>query len=614
MVDMVIRDLWQADGLQVWSPQRSADLRRSLGDAGRAEVVASARAAGAGTVIVGRLEKDPTGVVVRADLLDTRDGRVRATVRSVATGLEEIPSSADQLRDQIWDSLGVSPPAGVQPITALMTTDLRAYGQFMAGQMLYFEGKFLAATDHFAEASRADRDFALAHYRRATATLQYVPVGSSDVQSYLTLAWGKRQHATERDARTIEGLRAMIFDQAEDAARVFEEVRERWPGDKEIAYFHALVLEQLGRPTEAADAFDAAVRFDPEFVQAWEGLAGAAFVTGQRQRSARAVESGLRINAAAPRLLEARVNLLLFDADLDRAREALDDALRQRQERNLLLSRAKLVLLEGDAAGALEQAVTVRSPLLAATAEIYRGQVRAGLSRLVATTDLQVASANRFNAAVGKWFTGMVLERNGDTASAVEQFTGAANLSVRFLDSREALGVSYARRGELKKAETIAGGIRELGPNLREPGWERHALRVEATLALAREEWDEAIRLLEQAYELSGVRFLAGGFVSDRPLYAEALALAYVQKGDLRSAEPLFTEIVEMAGDRLFWPWIWLGAQVQLAELAVRDNRSAEAERPAEVVRRFWGDAGGQNQPLVDGYLDRLDRIVPIAP
>ena len=616
MVDMVVRGLWQAEGLHVWSPQRAADLRERLGQVGRQDIVAAAREAGAATVILGRLARDPGGIVVEADVIEARDGSVRGSVRTVAEGLADVPAAADRLRDQLWETLKVSRPGDVRGITAMMTTDLMAYGRFVAGQTLYFQGKFLASVPHFAEASNADREFAVAHYRHATAIMQYVPAGTNEVKSHLTLAFGKRDHATVRDQLVIQGLRALLFEERDAAERLLMEARAGWPGDKEVAYFHGLALGQIGRNAEAADAFEAAARFDPEFLQAWEGLTNTAFLVGQGERAARAVEGGLAVNPAAPRLVAAQIDLALFAADLDAARQYVEDGLRHRQGRDLLLMRAKLTLLEGDAGSALEQAVAVRSPLLAAMAEIYAGSVRAGIARLATMSDLQAASSNRASAAVGKWITGMVLHSNGDTASAVQQFTDAANLRVDLLDSREALGVIYAGRGELESAETIAGGIRELGPKLTraEHGWERHALRVEGAVALAREDFDQAIGLFREAYELSGIRFLGGGFVSDRPLYAETLAQAYRQKGDLREAQALFTEVTEMEGERLFWPWIWLGAHVELAELATRDNRPEDAAPAAARVRQFWAAAAGQNQSLVDGYLERLDRIVPATP
>jgi hypothetical protein len=52
-------------------------------------------------------------------------------------------------------------------------------------------------------------------------------------------------------------------------------------------------------------------------------------------------------------------------------------------------------------------------------------------------------------------------------------------------------------------------------------------------------------------------------------------------------------------------------AHVRLAELAARAGRREEAGEHAALVRGYWGEVGGQGQPLVDNALDRLQRIVP---
>jgi tetratricopeptide (TPR) repeat protein len=246
-----------------------------------------------------------------------------------------------------------------------------------------------------------------------------------------------------------------------------------------------------------------------------------------------------------------------------------------------------------------------------AMAEIYRGRVNAGMAQLREVSDVQITHGNRRPAAVGLWFTGMVLARNGQPELAVEQHTTAMNFGPNFLQNSAALAIVVARQGNLHRAGQVLESLRNTGPALDPTGWEEQALLVESEIARAEEDYDRAIQLLERARELAGVQFMGGGFISDRPLVTEALAQAYLEKGDLQQAERLFREIVEMAGDRLYWPWIWLEAHTSLAELAVRDGRMEEAEALADVVRGYWGAAGGQNQPMVDRVLERLDRILP---
>ena len=174
-----------------------------------------------------------------------------------------------------------------------------------------------------------------------------------------------------------------------------------------------------------------------------------------------------------------------------------------------------------------------------------------------------------------------------------------------------ALGVLAAREGETQRASLALASLRAWGEERDEKYWLRQALLVEGELAVAEGDHARAIEVLEQGVALSGLRSLGGGLISDLPLMTDSLARAYLAQGDLEAAREQFLAIAEMAGDRLFWPWIWLQAHVHLAELAAREGNMDEAEKWASVVRVYWGEAGGQNQPLVDNALQQLQMALP---
>ncbi len=608
--DMLIRDLWQAEALVVWPPQRSAELRARAGG-GKEALLAAAREAGAGLVAFGRVASEPAGFLLSVEIVRTGKDAASLDVQVRAASPADLPAAVDGLRDAIWKELGVSPPAAPRQVSAITSSDLDAYGEFVAGEVLYHQQRYLAAADRYIRAGRQNLDFAQAHYRHATALMRYV-VGEDDAtRSAITLAWAKRGGAVERDRLAIEALRALLFGEHAAAADHFAEVRRRFPGDKELDYYHAVTLTRLGREGEALGALEGAVAADPDFSAAWEALAQSAFLAGRREQALTAARRGLEINPADPAFQDLAATFALFAGDLQAAETILADALRFRPDPALLLSRGNLELLRGDVDEALATFESIRSPLSRAMAEVYRGRVTSAVARLDDLNNLQIAAGNRLAASVGLWLTGHLLMGGGEPELALEQFTRGLNLEASFVDTLGAAAVLLARSGETRRAERILTRLQESGPEMDPRNWERQALWVEGELARATGEHARAIDLLKRARQQGRVRFLAGGYVSDAPLFADALARAYLDQGDVAAAERVSRELVELHADRLYWPWLWMEAQVRLAELAVRGNRPEEAQRHAGVVRRYWPGAGGQGQPLVDGLLERLDRVVP---
>ena len=609
--DMLIRDLWQVESPVVWPLARTLRVRAGAGDPGKEAVLNAGRKAGAGVVLFGRVSREGDGFLLTAEMISTTGGEAFGIISERAETAPEIPAAVDRLRDAVWEALGEAGPAEPASVMSLTTSNLNAYGDFIAGEVLYYQERYLAAQDKFRLAGEQDINFAQAHYRKATARLRYLVGDDVQATSFITLAWAKREHVPTRDRLAIEGLRALIFREMAKAQETYLELRSRYPGDREQAYYDGLAHSQGGKMEEAEAAFSTAVSIDPRFIPGLTALANTTFLGGKLERARAVAAQGLEVNPVDPGLLDVSVNVNLFLGRLEEADDLIERGLVGRSNPSLQLAAGNSLLLRGEVEAAMAQFLDQRSPFSSATIEIYRGRVVAGLSRLFDTSQLQIAAGNFNTAAVALWFTGLILAENGDPGLAYEQLTKAINMAGEFPDTIIALGVLAARSGDIEGANKVLAGLRDWGAKVDENLWRRQALFLEGELALAQEDTGRAVALLAQARGLAGVRLLGGGWVSDRPLLTEALARAHMADGDLEAAEKRYLEIAEMAGDRLYWPWIWLGAHVNLAELAVRDGRELEAGHWAAVVRRYWGAAQGEKQPMVDEALARLDRILP---
>jgi tetratricopeptide (TPR) repeat protein len=609
--DMMIRDLWQADSPVVWPLVRSLRVRGAATDASRAAVLEAGRSAGAGMVLFGRVAGDGEGLLLTAELIPTDGSQPPESLEERVASPEELPAAVDRLRDALWSTLAVSPPAERRGITELTTANLEAYGAFVAGEVLLYQQRDLAALEQFQRAADLDLEFAQAHYRRSTSRFSYLLAGDGQARSWLMLAWAKRGNAGDRDRLAIEGLRALVFGEPKNALGFYEELGARFPGDRELAYYRGLTAGRLSDTTGAQAAFAEAVNIDPRWTPGLLALAHTRLMAGDREEALAMASQGLEVNPADPSLLEVASILDLYLGHLDAAEELLESGLNGRSEPRLELLQGNLLVLQGDLEGAMDRYAKVGSPLSMAITDVYRGRINAALYRLSNLTDLQLVGGHNGFAAVSIWFTAMLLEANGNPDLSFEQLTKAIPLAPDFPDTMASLGVLAAHEGETTRAAQALASVRAWGEERDERLWLRQALLVEGELALAEGDHARAVAVLTEARALAGLRLLGGGLISDVPLMADALARAYLDQGDLQAARREFTAIAEMQGDRLFWPWIWISAHVHLAELAAREGRMDEAQGWASIVRGYWEQAAGQNQPLVDRSIERLQIALP---
>ena len=611
--DMMIRDLWQADAPVVWPLVRSLRVRGSAADSSREAVLAAGRDAGAGLILFGQVEGDGDALLLTAELIPTDGSTPPDPFRERVSSPEQLPEAVDRLRDALWSTLAVTPAPGHRAVTDLTTANLEAYGAFVAGEVLLYQQRDLAALEQFQRAADLDLEFAQAHYRRSTARFSALLAGDGPARSWLTLAWAKRENAGERDRLAIEALRAMVFGELQNAKGFYAELGSRFPGDRELAYYQGLTAGRLADARGAEAAFASAVQIDPRWTPGLLALAHTRLMAGDREEALAVARRGLDVNPADPSLLEVAAKLELYMGDLDAAGALLEGGLKGRSDTRLELVQGDLLLLQGDLEGAMSLYARLGSPLSMAATDIYRGRINAALSRLSDLTDLQLAGGNNGLGAISIWFTAMILEANGNPDLAFQQLIKGIPLAPDFPDTMAALGVLAAHEGETTRAAQALASVRAWGEKKEDRLWLRQALLVEGELALAEGDHARGVELLTQGKELAGLRLLGGGLISDIPLMTEALARAYLLQGDLDAASREFTAITEMHGDRLVWPWIWLSAHVHLGELAAREGRMEEAESWAAAVRGYWQEAAGQNQPLVDRALERLRIALPAS-
>jgi len=218
-----------------------------------------------------------------------------------------------------------------------------------------------------------------------------------------------------------EGLIKLREKDFAGSARNFQELLGRKIESFEVHYYLARALVGLRRFTQAAPHFEGAIRYQPAYAMAHEGLADCRAATGDLKGALRAIEGGRKALPKDPGLPQREARLRLQMGDRPGALRAYDVALALGTKNALLRVQA------GEAhrdAGNLERAAALMREAVA----------------------LDPPSASYWNSL------GMVLGAKGDLAEAEKAFREAVARDAKDARYLYNLGLALERQGRREDA------------------------------------------------------------------------------------------------------------------------------------------------------------------
>jgi len=308
------------DLIRQFSDQRAGVTVRPLSaiyrySEGTVSPAAAAEELGATFAVVARVEEGPGGTVLRASLLNAKDGS--------AVWTQSFKGDAQDvfvLQDKLCESLAAALSIGGRSPRAHITRNLAAYGAFVRGRRQWnlrtSEGLY-ESVDSFDEAIAADPQFALAYAALADAY-------AFDLKNW-RLADAMAQKALALDPKLGEahaslGLVQMLWRRdSEAAANEFKTAIRLSPQYASAHQWYADNFATRARLLEAVEEMRKAADLDPDSVPINTELARILYLAHEfgpaREQAQRAV-------AMAPGCVEA--HLLLHDVyiqmgDFDRA-------------------------------------------------------------------------------------------------------------------------------------------------------------------------------------------------------------------------------------------------------------------------------------------------------
>jgi DNA-binding SARP family transcriptional activator/TolB-like protein len=332
---------------------RSVDASVVLGTVGAAgspqnaaEARALAERLGARFYLTGGVLEVGGELRISATLYDRRPGgrHVDVVVQGESGTLFQL---VDELTTRLIAGRVTEPSLQLGRAGALSTTSVHALHAFLRGEREYRAGRYHAAVDLFAAATRADSTFGLAWYRLASAR-RWAKVNGADAALYRAVRHADR--LPDRERMIVQAYNHVQAGRPEDAERLYRQVLATHPDDVEAwselgeVLFHWKPMRG-GSILNARDAWERAAALAPDHAGALEHLARIAAAAGEQQQARTLAQRVVALDpahAGLPALVMARG---VSDS-------VVIERLRRADAHTLVQTVAQLAALTDDLAGA----------------------------------------------------------------------------------------------------------------------------------------------------------------------------------------------------------------------------------------------------------------------
>ena len=227
------------------------------------EALALAREAGAGILLLGDVGDLGATRYVAWRLVDTSSGRNLGGRRAVG---QDPMTLVDRVVAEVIPLLAslaqAAPAREPRPVTDLTTVSAQAYDDYMAGRRAAEAGRPDSAAAHFRNAIAIDSTFALAYFALSECTPYTWE--QERKRAYADRAWQHRDRLGVKDALRLEAYREGLYFRYSESTRIYEEILDRWPDDREALATVAEGNHRTGFASKALAVCDSGRRYYPD--------------------------------------------------------------------------------------------------------------------------------------------------------------------------------------------------------------------------------------------------------------------------------------------------------------------------------------------------------------
>lgn len=276
-----------------------------------AQACAVAERFGAGSFVLGSVIEAGGRLRICATLYDatTRGTPAIVAVEVAGSGESGVFDLVDEIARRLLAGQSADPGARLSRLAALTTESLPALKAYLRGEGEFRAGRYLQALDAFQSAANEDPSFALAYYRLSSAA---AAVANLELARDASARAAQHQHRLAyHDRALLDAQRAWLQGAADEAERHYTAIVDTYVDDMEAWFLLGDVQfhhnPRRGRSvTEARDAFERALTYDPEHVSSLVHLARVAALEGRVEELDALVDRVLKLSPAGDRALSMR--------------------------------------------------------------------------------------------------------------------------------------------------------------------------------------------------------------------------------------------------------------------------------------------------------------------
>jgi serine/threonine-protein kinase len=266
---------------------------------------------GAGAFVLGSVVESAGKLRICATLYDARTTGTPAiaAVEVAGSGESGVFDLVDEIARRLLAGQSVEPGARLSRLAALTTESLAALKAYLRGECEFRAGRYLQALDAFQSAASEDPSFALAYYRVASAAAAVANLELA--REAAEQAAQHQQRLAHHDRALLDAQRAWLRGSADEAERHYASIVDTYADDMEAWFLLGDVQfhhnPQRGRSvTEAREAFERALQYDPDHVSSLVHLARVAALEGRSDELESLVSRVLKLSPAGDRALSMR--------------------------------------------------------------------------------------------------------------------------------------------------------------------------------------------------------------------------------------------------------------------------------------------------------------------
>lgn len=276
-----------------------------------AQACAIAERFGAGSFVLGSVIEAGGRLRICATLYDatTRGTPAIVAVEVAGSGESGVFDLVDEIARRLLAGQSADPGARLSRLAALTTESLPALKAYLRGEGEFRAGRYLQALDAFQSAANEDPSFALAYYRLSSAA---AAVANLELAREASARAAQHQHRLAyHDRALLDAQRAWLQGAADEAERHYTAIVDTYVDDMEAWFLLGDVQfhhnPRRGRSvTEAREAFERALTYDPEHVSSLVHLARVAALEGRVEELDALVDRVLKLSPAGDRALSMR--------------------------------------------------------------------------------------------------------------------------------------------------------------------------------------------------------------------------------------------------------------------------------------------------------------------